>query len=78
MEEIESVRVRKSEVEHDECGLRLLDLRAGLRRGPRVLHDELRVPQIERDELSYRRIVFDDHDARGHGRNAKRDTVPHL
>ena len=65
--------VGQTEVQDDECRLRLVDLRARFGAGCRVLDDEVRVTQVERHKLGDRRIVLDDDDARGHRTNAKRE-----
>ena len=77
-EELEAVGIGQPEVEHDERRFHVSHGLAGLGRGARVLDDEIGVAEVERHELRDRRVVLDDDDARGHARNAKRGSVPHL
>ena len=77
-QEIEAVRVGKSEIQDDERGLLLVELHPRLRRGARVRDDELGITEIERDELGHRGIVLDHNDARGHAANATSARSSHL
>jgi hypothetical protein len=64
-QKIDPVRVRKPEVEHDQCGLHFVEKSARSRAGRRVLDDVARVAQVQRDQLRDRRVVLDDDDPRG-------------
>src|SRR5207244_5237037 len=79
-QQVGAVGVGKSEVEHDERGLHLVEEGASACAGGRVLDDESRVPQVQRHELRHRCVVLDDDDAGGaaHERSIRRGIVAEM